>query len=208
MTTPKLIIPTIPAPETPDTIKPGDVADPFDPKNLRLNQSFIDTAGVKKLLTTVPVRKPKRQDYIRVHPDPEYRADPIAIIELEEDRETYLVTPNAATDLQNEVRCVTLFTAITRQGVIFLWPVKISAGDNRILEWYRSAREAAEMCMTGWHRVAANMNLGAYEMTPALGVIPEPEWPTAPFHELLRIAFRDRFIDRLDHPVVRQLRGE
>ena len=30
--------------------------DPFDPANLRLSQSFTETVGVKKLLTTVPVR--------------------------------------------------------------------------------------------------------------------------------------------------------
>jgi hypothetical protein len=154
------------------------------------------------------VRKPNKQDFVRVHSHPDYRADPIAIIELEEDRETYLVTPNTAIDLQNETRCVTLFTAITRQGVVFLWPVKIGTGGTRVLGWYRSAREAAEMCMTGWHRVRANTNLGAYEMTPATGVIPEPTWPSESFPELLRIAFRDRFIDRLDHPVVKQLRGE
>ncbi len=33
--------------------------DPFDPASLRLDQSFTEGAGVKKLLTTVPVRKPK-----------------------------------------------------------------------------------------------------------------------------------------------------
>jgi hypothetical protein len=197
----------VPIPETPDGA-PGNPADPFDPKNLRVPQSFIDTAGVKPLLTTVPVRKPNKQEFIRVHPDLEYRADPIAIIELEDDGEAYLVTPNMAADLQNEVRYVTLFTAINRQGVLFLWPVKLGTGGARVLEWYRSAREAAEKCMTGWHRVAANMNLGAYEMTPATKKHPDPEWPTASFPELLRIAFRDRFIDRLDHPVVRQLRGE
>jgi hypothetical protein len=43
---------------------------PFDPANLRLSQSFVETAGVKKLLTTVPVRKPSAQDFVRVHPDP------------------------------------------------------------------------------------------------------------------------------------------
>jgi hypothetical protein len=32
--------------------------DPFDPAALRLDQSFTDTVGVKKLLTTIPVRKP------------------------------------------------------------------------------------------------------------------------------------------------------
>ena len=208
MTNPKLIIP-IPAAETPDAIaKPGDTSDPFDPRNLRINQSFIDTAGVKKLLTTVPVHKPKRQDFVRVHPHPDYRADPIAIIELEEDGEAYLVTPNTAVDLQNEVRCVTLFTAMNRQGVVFLWPVKIGAGDARILEWYRSAREAAEMAMEKWVRVQANTNIGAYEITLASGAIPDPEWPAYTFPELLRIAFRERFIDRMDHAVIKRLRGE
>ena len=50
---------------TPDT-----PPDPFNPDNLRLSQSFAETVGVKKLLTTVPVRKPSPQDFVRVHPDP------------------------------------------------------------------------------------------------------------------------------------------
>jgi len=31
--------------------------DPFDPAALRLNPSFADSIGVKKLLTTIPVRR-------------------------------------------------------------------------------------------------------------------------------------------------------
>jgi hypothetical protein len=63
---------------------------PFDNLSaLRLDQSYADTVGVKKLLTTVPVRKPNRQDFVRVHPDPEYRLTPAAIIEVKEDREVY-----------------------------------------------------------------------------------------------------------------------
>jgi hypothetical protein len=181
-------------------------ADPFDPENLRLDQSFTEATGVKKLLTTVPVRKPKPQDFIRVHSDEAYRAD-VAIIELEEERENYLVTPNTAADLQNELRVKTLFTAINRQGVVFLLPVPVAAADMRILEWHRSLREGTEMAMRRWVRVQANRNMGAYEISEATGAIPEPTWPDVPFRELLRIAFRDRFIDRLDHPVVRQLRG-
>jgi hypothetical protein len=160
-------------------------ADPFDPENLRLDQSFTEATGVKKLA---------------------YRAD-VAIIELEEERENYLVTPNTAADLQNELRVKTLFTAINRQGVVFLLPVPVAAADMRILEWHRSLREGAEMAMRRWVRVQANRNMGAYEISEATGAIPEPTWPDVPFRELLRIAFRDRFIDRLDHPVVRQLRG-
>jgi predicted DNA-binding transcriptional regulator AlpA len=47
---------------------------PFDPAGLRLDQSYADTVGVKKLLTTLPVRKPNRHDFVRVHPDPAPRS--------------------------------------------------------------------------------------------------------------------------------------
>ena len=42
--------------------------DPYDPACLRLDQSFCDCTAVRKLLTTVPVRKPNRQDFFRRHP--------------------------------------------------------------------------------------------------------------------------------------------
>ena len=181
---------------------------PFDPAALRLDQSFADTVGVKKHLMTVPVRKPNRQDFVRVHPDPEYRLTPAAIIEVKEDREVYLVTPNMAQDLPGEFAAATLFTAINRQGVLHLWPVKLPGPDGKHNEWHRSAAEAAELAMKRWLRLTANMSLGAYEVFEATGDLPEPEWPDLPFPEILKIAFRDRIVDRADHPLVQRLRGQ
>jgi hypothetical protein len=63
------------------------------------------------------------------------------------------------------------------------------------------------MAMTRWVRVKANLNLGAYEITVAESVIAEPVWSELPFGELVRIAFRDRIVTTLDHPVVQRLRG-
>ena len=102
--------------------------DPFDLANLRLDQSFVESAGVRKLLTTVPVRKPNPQDFVRVHPDPEYRAT-LAIIELKEDREIYLVPPSIARELPGEFVMATIYAAINRQGVVFLWPVRLPASE-------------------------------------------------------------------------------
>jgi hypothetical protein len=54
-----------------DAIETNPTPSPFDNlAALRLDQSYADTVGVKKLLTTVPVRKPNRQDFVRVHPGP------------------------------------------------------------------------------------------------------------------------------------------
>jgi hypothetical protein len=185
---------------------------PFDPAGLRLDQSFADTVGVQKLLTTVPVRKPNRQDFVRVHLNPNYRVTPVGIMEVKEDREVYLVPRDVALALPKEVVRevvpVTLFTAINRQGTLFLWPVKLSRPDGRQqLEWHRSAAEAAERAMKQWLRVTPNMSLGAYEMTSAIGELADPAWPDYPFQEILRIAFRDRIVDSLDHPLVRRLQG-
>lgn len=44
----------------------------FDPARYRLEQNF--DIGVKKLITTVPVRKPNRQEFVRVHPSQDYLA--------------------------------------------------------------------------------------------------------------------------------------
>ena len=46
--------------------------DPFDPAALRISTNF-EAVSVKRVIVAVPVRKPKRQDFIRVHPDECYR---------------------------------------------------------------------------------------------------------------------------------------
>jgi hypothetical protein len=51
------------------------------------------------------------------------------------------------------------------------------------------------------------MSLGAYEITVAESVIADPVWPELSYQELVRIAYRDRMITSLDHPVVKRLRG-
>lgn len=182
--------------------------DPFDPNTLRLSQDFAGQVGVKKLLTTVPVKRPARHDFVCVHPDESYRLSPAAIIELKEEREAYLIAPDMATELSGEFAITALFMAITRQGVLSLWPVKLPGSDGKYSEWHRSAMEAAERAMTSWVRVSANMALGAYETSVALGNLAEPDWPDVSFAEVIKIAFRDRIVDRADHPLIQRLRGE
>jgi hypothetical protein len=190
-----------------DAPKNTPPANPFgDLSTLRLGQSYMDT-GVKKLLTTVPVRKPNRQDFVRVHSGDDYRLTPAAIIELKEDREVYLVPPEIASEIPGEFGAATLYTTINRQGVPHLWPVKLPGPDGRYNEWHRSAAEAAERAMKRWVRVTASMSLGAYEIFEAIGDIPEPEWPELCFEEVLQVAFRDRYVNSLDHPLIRRLRG-
>jgi hypothetical protein len=191
----------------PENTSEPALPDPFNPANLRLGQSFAETVGVKKLLTTVPVRKPSPQDFVRVHSDQSYREN-FPIVELKDEREEYIVVADLVPALIGELVVKTLFTAVNRQGVVFFWPVRLPSPDGKNLDWWRSSREAAELAMRSWIRLRANMGLGAYEIFQAESVIADPEWPQLGFWELVKIAFRDHLIDRIDHPVIKRLRGQ
>jgi hypothetical protein len=202
----KFPLQAIPGPEAPGTTSTTQL-DPFDPANLRLSQSFTETVGVKKLLTTIPVRKPSPQEFVRVHPSPEYREN-FPIIELKDEREEYIVTASLVPELIGEFVIKTLYLAINRQGTLFFWPVRLPGPDGKDMNWWKSGREAAELAMKDWVRVKANMNLGAYDIFKAESVISEPEWPTLGYWELIKIAFREHLIIPIDHPVIKRLRGQ
>lgn len=180
---------------------------PFDLESLRLAQDFASSVGVQKLLTTVPVRKPNKQDFFQVHPDAAYQLD-TAVLEMKEDQEVYLASPSIRQEIGHEVIPVRIFTCLNRQGVLFLWCCKLPGLDGRTNPWHASALEAAEEAQKAWIRLQANMSLGAYEVFKAVADLPPPEWPELSFQEILKIAFKDGMIDGLDHPVLKRLRGE
>lgn len=187
--------------------KPAGMASKFDPARLRLSQNFGELAATRKVLTSVPVTKPNKQQWVRVHPDAAYREN-LALIEEKESRTMYVVERGLVAELAEEVIYVTLHTAMTREGTVFLWPARLPNADGRPNSWHDSAREAAAAAVKGWVRVVANMGIGAYEYWVAPGTLAEPEWPELSYGELLAIAFKgDRFIDSLDHPLVARLKG-
>ena len=115
--------------------------DLYDLSRLRLPQDFGDMVGAKKLLTTVPVRKPQRQEFIRVHPGEDWRLQ-TAALEIKEDRETYLVDPSLWPFLPGEITPKLFVTAVNRQDVVFLWPIRLPGSDGRGDQWNQSALEA------------------------------------------------------------------
>lgn len=185
---------------------PNAKPDPFDPVSLRINHANAPTAAVKKLVTTIHVRKPSKQAFVRVHPSEGYRVT-TATIEMKDDNEIYLVAPSLVDALADEVSYMTLFTAIDRQGNLFLWPVKLPKDDGPVNSWNASAVAAAEHAMKNWVRVKANRANQAYDVDNVVANCAEPEWPDISFREILKTAFRDRYIGDLDHPLILKLQG-
>lgn len=184
-------------------------ADPFaDLGQFRLSQDYAAELGVERMLLKVPVRRPNRQEFFRVNPDPSYSLD-TALIEMAEDREYFLAGPQVRSALFDECKPVRLFTVINRQGVVTLWPARLPGPDGRVNPWHSSALEIAELAKTSWVRMAADRSLGAYQCYRAADDLPDPEWPDRPFNELMRIAFANGYlISSEDHPVIKRLLGK
>jgi hypothetical protein len=182
----------------------GDV---LDLQKFALPTNYGESLGVKKALLTVPCRKPQKQEWVCIHPDPTFHHPANLFEDKLEKGEMYLVAPGLDTELQGEVLPYILYTAMTRQGVCFLWPVRLPRDDERASTWHDSARSCAAAAKKGWVRVAANMNLGAYDLYETLADWPEPKWPDVSLAKLITLAFKGRILDSVDHPVVARLRG-
>jgi len=174
--------------------------------DFRLPQNFTELVGVRRMLTRVPVRRPDRQWFVRTHPEPAFHFT-TAIIEVKEDREHYLVRPQAMEACMNELQPTILHATMSRAGVLFLWPTRLPNRDGKDNLWYASAREAAVFAERHWASVRASTDLGGYEVFQAIADIPDPEWPNITMPELLALAFKDKIIDAIDHPVLLRLQG-
>lgn len=166
-----------------------------------------ETGIVQELAAHVPVRKPKRTEFVRTREEADMWLTTTVYIDRDDRGDVYFVPPTMRAALLGEAKSVILLPTITTQRVLTLWPLSIPVDDGRRNDWFTTAREAAEHAKTHWIRLVADMALGAYRIYRAEGQLPEPEWPDLSMSEMLRLGFKDRVIDRDDHPIIRRLRG-
>jgi hypothetical protein len=184
--------------------------DPFNLEELRAVPD-LESVSVEKILTTVPVKRPGKNDFFRVHPDEGYAIDYYVLEhDTDQDQTTYWVTPNLWDVLSDYLRKVRLFTCISKRGNVFLWPAKLPTldGNRGAQAWYKSALQAADEAKKQWVKIIGNRDIGAYDLVRARGNLGDPQWPDHSFEDLIRLAFRDKLIDTTDHPVIKDLNGE
>ena len=185
-------------------------ADPFNLEALRAAPD-LETVSVEKILTTVPVRRPGKNDFFRVHPGDNFVIDNYVLEhDTDQDRTTYWVTPNLRDALGDHLRKVRLFTCIDKRANVFLWPAKLPTvdGSRAAQSWYASALQAAEEAKKVWVKIMGNRAIGAYEIIRARGDLGDPQWSDHSFEDLIKLAFRENLIDSMEHPVIRDLYGE
>ncbi len=183
------------------------VPDPYDLDSLSIDDSYLSGPAAKKLILTIPIRKPGPQEFCRVHPDPAYRCK-MVFYEDRDEKEIYAISPanEHLFNLSEETFSGTLYLAINTKGVVFLWPVRGPDRDGRHNEFRKSADTIAQRMMTKWLRMKANMSLRGYDCWEAEIKRPDPVWPDLLFQEIFNIGFRDKVIDKPDHEAILKLR--
>lgn len=202
------------APDNPDDLSHQSVPqcqptppDPFDPASLRIGAEYASGLGVKKVLLTIPIRKPNKTEWFRVRPGDDWRLE-TTVFETEGlGGSTYIVTPSLRDEFGANLAAAVLLTCINRAGDLFLWKIKLPGPDGRANPWTESALGCASEAEKRWCRMVANMTAGNYDVFTSVAGWPEPKWPDVEFPAILKTAFRDRLIDSADHPALLELRG-
>src|SRR5262245_53255167 len=180
--------------------------DPFDPQRLRQEPGDDAALGVRELLVSVPYRKPSKEQFLRVHPDPAFRCTG-GLIELkDDDSESFWVDPSLWPYVADEPtfgRRVVL-TAVTRQGCPCLWGLRPPVTDGKTPAWVTIPLEAAKAAETKWVKLFWDQSQRRHRIKVSDHLTEEPLWPTQTFPELLRLAFKDRLITTTDHPVLKR----
>jgi hypothetical protein len=174
-------------------------------RDLRLSQDFENMTDVTKIVTSVSIGKPGPQTFFRVRPD-EQAIYPVFEKKQDFKSEFFIVDTKAVPELASEVAPRLIVPVITRDGNLFVWPLRMGTPEKEADLAARSAYAAMQKAKSSWVRLKWKGR--EFECSVAKGDLPEPEWPDITFDEMLDLAFAGQVIDSANHPVVRALNGE
>jgi hypothetical protein len=159
------------------------------------------TAGTP---TRIHINKPRRDEWVMVRTGKEWETAIYVIEDVQDmDREIYIVTSDLANgELADDARYAILYLAVSSTGRLFWWHVKMAVNSRRN-HWAESALKAIDVAKGKWIRVIPAHE--GYEIRKAKAQMPDPQWPDMSRDEIIQIAFEDRVIDTMEHPVAKRL---
>ena len=129
-----------------------DEPEEFDLDAIRLPQNFGESSGIKKLLTTVSVRKPNRTQFFRTHPD--HRLD-VMLLKYGETDDLYIVILQLRAEVEHLAKPYRLVLTVDRGGTVFIWPLAIP-DEEHLLDWHSSVMEAEVFARESWVCMQSN----------------------------------------------------
>lgn len=161
---------------------------------------------------SVSVGKPAKDRFYQAHPNPDMRLH-IPLMEDKRDFDTryYLVTEDMQPAVA-ESRDLTIRFAVpllSSLGSYMLWIINMTERNGELSGWSSSAMDAVSEATGKWVRIIADTEEGAYttfvaQNQEALGSPSFPDWS---LEKVIALAFKDRIIESLEHPLVKVRAG-
>jgi hypothetical protein len=186
----------------------------FNFEALRVTEAT--SIAVKRVVTSIPVKKPKPGvEFFRIRPGSEWKFNTY-MLDLggkgDGEGKFFLDTTLYPEVVETtKLKLVTIYTGILYgSGEIFLSEIAQPDVEGKDNEFNRTRRIAYTMAETHWVKLQTNDSIGAYCTILAVSKLPDPEWPEEPenMEKAVQIAFKDKFVDDHNHPVLKKLRGE
>ena len=185
-----------------------DKKPPFDPSRFAMPSTGAEEFGTRKIRSVIPVNKPGKMEWVHLLDHPDFLIPSAALLDLQDGGRVYLVVPEIAAQLEDDVRLYKLAPGLTRQDKLFLWPCPLIPSGETPNPWHTSHNDAFNAAKGGWIRMKSNRACGFYDIIEPEKIMPEPDWPDMSFADMLQIAFNDdHIVDRDDHPALRRLKG-
>lgn len=172
--------------------------------------------GVETLLTALPHHSiSQAKDYVRLHPDEaKYWSSELCFVSVPIKGSARDALHLIIEDLSMEylpsakVQRFRLALASKPFDKFFLCHVPTRNLDN---SWNGSNVQACEQAKTRWTQATSRKEEGVedymIEFARDVDAFPEPSWPKQTLNQLILVTFRDRMIDRKDHPGLLRLIG-
>ena len=166
-----------------------------------------DAIPTRPQLVSVRVGRPPKDTFVRCHPS---HVITLYLYKEEETGESYMLPPNLAEVAQQDqvFKKRDLRLAVTIQGAVFLWETAMRGEETNANQWILSAWNAQGIAQDKWIRVVSNRQNASYDVKVSESDLGDPVYPEEQFDEILWVAFRNKVIETLDHPILKKLRGE
>ena len=170
------------------------------------------------LIATVPVKKPRNGQFVWVHAWDEKQEDPARawcrrVYSVEKqvglDKELYLLNKKLlggegmTPEIPKEFLIVAYFAM---DGGPCLWPLRLPGDKSN--NWIDTALDAATNYSNRWIKLVADMGSGSYRVHGYNIQRSVPRWPEGGFKYLFETAFKNRLINDMAHPVLREKTGQ
>jgi hypothetical protein len=177
-----------------------------DIKEFLVNPQTDQDITIEKKLTRVLAKKPNKQQFFRIHPTMEQMVD--VIEDLNDKKELYLLHPSVTSYVMAQRKRIILYLGMHRNGTPFLCPVPQPDSTGKSYTWHETLTDAMLVAREKWIRLEANQTSSSYEIIEAKGNIPDPKWDEKlTMIDYVTLAFKERMIVDLEHPLIQALEG-